>query len=75
MKKHLAIVLTFAFLALDTGAVSAAADCNKAAKKLARQENAEILSVAAAGEKCEVKLLIPGKDGNPPRVVTKTVSG
>ena len=73
MKRILLTFLIFAMPAL--AGTSAAADCTSAAQKAAQQENAELLSVEASGSDCKVKLLLPGKNGEPPRVVTKKVKG
>ena len=70
------ILLTFLIFAMPVlASTGAAADCTSAAQKAARQANAELLSVEAAGSDCKVKLLLPGKNGEPPRVVTQTVKG
>lgn len=63
------------FLVPVLAGTSAAADCTAAAQQAAREANAELLSVEASGSGCQVKLLLPGKDGEPPRVVTKKVKG
>ena len=53
-----------------------AADCASQAQKLAAKEGAELLSVSDLGnDRCEVTLRIPGKDGKPPRVVSKKTKG
>lgn len=53
-----------------------ATDCASQAQNLAAKEGAELLSVSdLGGDKCEVTLRIPGKDGKPPRVVSKKTKG
>ena len=73
MKRILLTSLIFAMPVLAS--TGAAADCTSAAQKAASQANAELLSVEASGSDCKVKLLLPGKNGEPPRVVTKKVKG
>lgn len=76
LMKTLSALSLIAFLALVLPPLGAsAADCAAEARKLANAQGAEVLSVTDAGGSCEIKLLVPGKNGKPPRVVTKTVSG
>ena len=57
-------------------AATAAADCASEARNYASAQGAEVLNVADLGNgKCEVTLRIPGKDGKPPRVVSKKING
>ena len=54
----------------------AAADCASEAQNYASAQGAELLNVVDLGDgKCEVTLRIPGKDGKPPRVVSKEITG
>ena len=56
-----------------------AADCNVAASNLAASKGGEVLNVVARQKDgkvdCEITLRLPGKDGQPPRVVTSNISG
>ena len=58
-------------------ASASAADCNSAAQAFASQNGGEVLSVVAGnyggGTTCDVTIRIPGKNGKPPRVVTKSI--
>jgi hypothetical protein len=68
------IFLAAALLLLPTQLF--AADCASQAQSLAAKEGAELLNVADLGnDKCEVTLRIPGKNGQPPRVVSKRTKG
>lgn len=77
MKNLLAI--SSAFIALNiylTPVQAYAADCASAAQSLANKEGAELLGISDLGDdKCEVTLRIPGKDGKPPRVISKKING
>jgi hypothetical protein len=80
MKTHLPIAaMATAFLLVLMPARGQAADCAQVANTLAAQSQAEMLSFSertvAGVVKCEVKLLLPGKNGAPPRVVTKVQNG
>jgi hypothetical protein len=54
-----------------------AADCMSAANEVARKTGGEVLNVVSSGDggnaTCEITLRIPGKNGKPPRVVTRTI--
>jgi hypothetical protein len=68
------------FLAISVSAFPARADnCASVAKQLAASRGAQVLSstpVSSGGQTiCEVKLLIPGKAGKPPRVETVQAGG
>ncbi|MGB7286200.1 MAG: hypothetical protein WBC71_04640 [Salaquimonas sp.] len=53
-----------------------AADCAAQARNVAAQDNAEVLSVSDQGNgQCEATFRIPGQNGKPPRVVTKSFKG
>ena len=67
----LTILIALALLA----PVANAADCSQAAANAASSMGGEVLSVKAQGDQCVVKIRIPGKNGEPPRVETTTVSG
>ena len=55
---------------------TAAADCASEARNFASAQGAELLNVTDLGDgKCEVTLRIPGKNGKPPRVVSKKING
>lgn len=75
MTRRILILSAFLLLPLGGGGAALAADCSQAAAQIARQTGGEVLSVSSSGENCEVTLRIPGEDGKPPRVVTRTVSG
>jgi len=55
----------------------AAADCMSAANEVARKTGGEVLNVVSSGDggnaACEITLRIPGRNGKPPRVVTRTI--
>jgi len=71
---HFLVLLTIGLFAPVTSVW--AQDCASAANAAAAESGAEVLNVAALGNgKCEVTLRIPGKNGQPPRVVTQQVSG
>jgi hypothetical protein len=54
----------------------AASNCAAKANSLAASySNAQILSVKKSGNSCVIVIRVNGKNGNPPRVITKTVSG
>ncbi len=78
MKKLLCIVIGFVFLVAVFAPVNAA-NCARAAKQLAASRGAQVLAatpVSSGGQTvCQIKLLIPGKNGNPPRVETMRVNG
>ncbi|MCB1428631.1 MAG: hypothetical protein KDJ48_08485 [Nitratireductor sp.] len=73
MKKLALQILLFSLLAFAPSA--SAADCSQAAANAASARGGEVLSVKANGDQCVVKIRIPGKNGEPPRVETTTVSG
>lgn len=77
MKNTSAIFSAFIALLLYLTPVQVeAADCASAAQKLAAKQGAELLGIAdLGGDKCEVTLRIPGKNGKPPRVVSKKIKG
>ena len=64
----------FSFLAVSPPAQ--AATCSELASQIADETGGEVLNVAAgeAGA-CDITIRIPGSNGEPPRVVTRTVSG
>lgn len=78
MKTVLSISVSFMILALAVQSASAA-NCARAAKQLAASRGAQVLAstpVSSGGQTiCQVKLLIPGKNGKPPRVETLQVNG
>ncbi|MEM7461695.1 MAG: hypothetical protein AAF362_03355 [Pseudomonadota bacterium] len=78
MKKLLCIVSGFVIL-VSALAQANAANCARAAKQLAASRGAQVLAatpVSSGGQTiCQIKLLIPGKNGKPPRVETMRVNG
>ncbi len=77
MKKIHTLISAFAVVvALGAPLPVLAADCASEARVAASSLNAEVLNVVDLGDgNCEVTLRIPGKDGAPPRVVTKKLKG
>ncbi len=75
MKTLATIILSILVLAGSLPA--SAADCMSAANEEARKTGGEVLNVVSSGDgsnvSCEITLRIPGKDGNPPRVVTRAI--
>jgi hypothetical protein len=75
--KHFAIL--FSGLLLGTVLLplpaAQAADCSSAAQRVADRTGGEILNVVASsdGSSCDITVRVPGKNGKPPRVVTRTV--
>ncbi|MGI9400421.1 MAG: hypothetical protein ACR2O0_04125 [Rhizobiaceae bacterium] len=78
MKIVSCMIISGLFLALAYQQVDAA-NCAQVAKQLAASRGAEVLAstpVSSGGQTiCQIKLLIPGKNGQPPRVETQRVSG
>ena len=78
MKTVLCTFTSIMFLALAMQSVNAA-NCARLAKQLAASRGAQVLAstpVSSGGQTiCKVKLLIPGKNGEPPRVETQQVTG
>ena len=78
MKRLMCIVIGLVILAGALAPVNAA-NCARAAKQLAASRGAQVLAatpVSSGGQTvCQVKLLIPGKNGKPPRVETMRVNG
>jgi len=73
-------ILPIAFLAfLSATSTIHAADCNATASALAADKGGTVLNVVArennGNTTCEITLRLPGKNGEPPRVVTRTFSG
>ncbi len=50
-----------------------ASGCAEKAQELAAKQNAELLSAKSEGGKCVIKMRVAGKNGGPPRIVTKKV--
>lgn len=76
--KHVAPIylLSAAFGIVLLTSTANGADCAGKAREIADKRNAEILSVSHLGDdKCSVTLRVPGKNGKPPRVVTKEYKG
>lgn len=78
MKNNLIIFATtlLLFSQVFTGQANAA-NCNSAAQAFASQKGGEVLSVVVGNNGyntvCDVTIRIPGKNGKPPRVVTKSI--
>lgn len=54
----------------------AGGNCSAKANSVAASYgNAQILSVEQNGNACVIVIRVNGKNGNPPRIITKTVSG
>lgn len=82
MKTIRALLSVFALLgalALAPATATAAASCAEAAERIAARTGGEVLNVVSEEQDgatvCQITVRIPGKDGNPPRVVTRTVNG
>ncbi len=77
MIKIFTFVLTATILlCLSLTPQAQAANCSKLASKVAKETGGEVLNVAVnESGSCDITIRIPGKNGEPPRVVTHTVSG
>ncbi len=54
----------------------AASNCAETANSIASSYgNAQILSVEKSGNSCVIVIRVEGSNGNPPRIIRKTVSG
>lgn len=53
--------------------VANAQSCGDLAAQAAAQQSGEVVAVAAKGSNCKIKVRIPGKNGNPPRVESITI--
>jgi hypothetical protein len=77
--KNKLIILATTLLLFSLGFLgdANAANCNSAAQAFASQKGGEVLSVVVGNNGsntvCDVTIRIPGKNGKPPRVVTKTI--
>ncbi len=55
---------------------SAGYNCVERANQVAAgYANAQILSVENSGNSCIIVIRVPGTNGNPPRIISETVSG
>ena len=75
MKHVIGIFLTAFLLMAGFCQISLAADCRAAAQRVLSTTGGDLLSALPAGngDQCTVTVIIPAKNGNPPRKVTKQV--
>ena len=54
---------------------AAQASCAAAAAQVARQTGGRVVSVTRSARGCEVRVVVPGRNGRPPRSQVVTVPG
>lgn len=64
----------FAITLFISPTIGHAQGCAEKATSLALELGGEVVGVENVGQDCKVKIRIPGKNGQPPRVETKTVN-